>query len=125
MPSLLLDSNALIFYATNSQKLGRRTRKSLDESELYYSPLSLAELNLKSRKMPGFQTGLKPKLLRTLGVQKVSFTSSVLDHFVQLATSDPFDNMLLAQAISNNLKFLTSEQAFIESGFDFVIDLSP
>lgn len=78
----------------------------------------------KSSIRPSFShqvTGLK---LRQLGFQCVNFDELSIDNFVQLETRDPIDRMLVAQAKGHGMKFLTADLEILDSGLDFVLDLT-
>jgi len=75
MQGLLLDTNALFYYVTASTKFGARTRKLLDNSELYFSPLSVVELKQKSSKGKLALSRLDPEVFVELGMNSISFSS--------------------------------------------------
>lgn len=42
--------------------------------------------------------------------------------FPELVRHDPFDRMLLAQALSEGLAFMTADQTLLDLGLDYVVD---
>ena len=124
MKSLLLDTNALHFYLTQSQRVGRKTRKLLDSSNLFYSPVSLFELKFKKLRSPSFSSVVNADNLKSLGFSSVNFDDSASENLVSVDTFDPIDTMLVAQAKSRGMLFLTSDQKIINANLDFVLDLS-
>ena len=124
MKSLLLDTNALHFYLTQSKRVGRKTRKLLDSSNLFYSPVSLFELKFKKLRSPSFSSVVNADNLKSLGFSSVNFDDSASENLVSVDTFDPIDTMLVAQAKSRGMLFLTSDQKIINANLDFVLDLS-
>jgi PIN domain nuclease of toxin-antitoxin system len=124
MQGLLLDTNALFYYVTASTKFGARTRKLLDNSELYFSPLSVVELKQKSSKGKLALSRLDPEVFVELGMNSISFSSDAAHTFELLANDDPFDNMLLAQAKASDMKFLTADLKILKLELTYVLNLT-
>lgn len=124
MKNLLLDSNALIRYISLSKKFGPKTRKLLDSSNLFFSPLSIFELKFKESRIAGFTSPLSPKLLAELGFSELGFVSGAAENLVRAATKDPFDIMLLTQAKAHSMHFVTADLEILKSELDFVWDLT-
>ena len=123
MQNVLLDTNALVFYLTSFDRFGRKSIRTLDNSNLFFSPLSLIELKIKS--LNGrFRGTVTAKDLVALGMKELRIGSEVADDIVKLDTNDPFDLMLIAQAKFARYSFMTSDSRILESKLDFVLDLS-
>lgn len=123
MQNVLLDTNALVFYLTSFDRFGRKSIRTLDNSNLFFSPLSLIELKIKTLK-GRFRGTVSAKDLMALGMKELRLGSEVADDIVKLDTSDPFDLMLIAQSKSAGYSFMTSDSRVLESKLDFVLDLS-
>jgi len=124
MKSLLLDTNALHFYLTQSKRVGKKTQKLLDSSNLFYSSVSLFELKFKNLRLPSFSSVVTAENLKSLGFSALHFDDSATEHLVSVNTFDPIDTMLVAQAKSRGMLFLTSDQKILNANLDFVFDLS-
>ena len=124
MKSLLLDTNALHFYLTQSKRVGKKTQKLLDSSNLFYSSISLFELKFKNLRLPSFSSFVTAENLKTLGFSALHFDDSATEHLVSVNTFDPIDTMLVAQAKSRGMLFLTSDQKILNANLNFVFDLS-
>jgi PIN domain nuclease of toxin-antitoxin system len=124
MKSLLLDLNALLFYLTQSKRVGRKTQKLLDSSNLFYSSISLFELKFKNLRSPSFRSIVTSENLKALGFSPLQFDDSASEHLVAIETFDPIDTMLVAQAKSRGMMFLTSDQKILGANLDFVLDLT-
>jgi PIN domain nuclease of toxin-antitoxin system len=123
MQNVLLDTNALVFYASGANRFGKKSLRILDKSNLFYSPLSLIELKIKAQRGK-FRGSLRSEDLAVLGINEILLDSAVADHLPNLETADPFDAMLVAQAKAKELSFMTSDIRILESRLDFVLDLS-
>jgi PIN domain nuclease of toxin-antitoxin system len=124
MKSLLLDTNALHFYLTQSKRVGKKTQKLLDSSNLFYSSVSLFELKFKNLRLPSFSSVVTAENLKSLGFSALHFDDSATEHLVSVNTFDPIDTMLVAQAKSRGMLFLTSDQKILNANLNFVFDLS-
>ncbi len=124
MSNLLLDTNAVVEYVAASDRFGKKTIRLLNSSQLFYSSITLAELRLKELKLPGFRSGLNRQKLSELGISELSFDAEDSEHMVTMETKDPFDLILVAQAKSRDMKFVTADLRILNSELDFVIDLT-
>jgi PIN domain nuclease of toxin-antitoxin system len=123
MRNLLLDTNVLIVYSLNSKKIGRKTRSLLNSSNLFYSPLSLFELRMKETRIKNFRSPINTQILKTLGIQPLHFDSAV-ETVPKLVSRDPFDLLLVAQANSRSMRFVTADMQILRSELDFVWDVT-
>ncbi len=123
MQNVLLDTNALVFYLSSFERFGRKSIRILDSSNLFFSPLSLIEIKLKSLKGK-FKGSVTAKDLFELGMKELRLGSEVTDHILKLDTGDPFDLMLTAQAKAASYLFMTADSRILEAELDFVLDLS-
>lgn len=113
---LLLDTQLLLWAAGQPERLSARARKLLDEpgNELLFSAASLWEVAIKSTLgREDFQ--VEPRLLRRglldNGYVELPVTS---EHAVGIDTlpphhKDPFDRLLLAQALVEGVVLLTAD----------------
>ncbi|NBU23669.1 MAG: PIN domain-containing protein [Actinobacteria bacterium] len=123
MQNILLDTNALVFYLAASERFGRKSIRTLDNSNLFFSPLSLVELKLKALRGK-FKGTITSKDLDALGMKELRIGSEVVDEIIKLDTSDPFDLMLIAQAKAAGYTFMTADSKILNAELDFVLDLS-
>ena len=124
---VLLDTHILLWMIGESRSLPALARRILtdDANELFFSPISIAEVAVKRQKNVALMP-LSPDDVRfgaeESGVRELAFVSS---HAVALTTlpmhhRDPFDRMLLAQAKASGMKILSHDDKFPAYG-DFVI----
>ena len=126
MTALLLDSAPVIWLLTDSPRLGPDTRRLITHADaVYASSVTVAELTIKS--MLG-RLGLPDGFASTLGRQglrDLPLTSAHAEgvrQFPELIRHDPFDRLLLAQAVGEHLNFVTSDRVLLGLGRDDVLD---
>jgi PIN domain nuclease of toxin-antitoxin system len=116
---LLLDTNALYWLFRGMPRLGKRARASvLEAASLIVSDVSLLEISIKVSigkmpRMPGLQ-----QIIRDEGIERTGIEERYLARLetLPLHHRDPFDRMLIAQALSDDLTVLTADPVFAEYG---------
>lgn len=123
---LLLDTHVVLWIANGSGHVGPEARRLIDQaSAVNVSAVSGVELALKQMlgkvRLPGgFESWLDDS-----GFLRLPLTwrhAEELARFPSLARHDPFDRVLLAQAASERLMFVTGDQRLIDLGLDWVLD---
>jgi PIN domain nuclease of toxin-antitoxin system len=126
---MLLDTNALIWALSAPKKFGRQFLRRFEGAGwAYYSPISIFELQLLSRKHRGPEVSKDvSKMLNSIGLVELGYNSDAAlaaSNFGQLVSTDPFDWMLIAQASAAEVDFYTSDQRLLNLGLKFVKDSS-
>jgi PIN domain nuclease of toxin-antitoxin system len=107
-PKLLLDTHAALWFGAGSRKLPPRVRDRVARQGAYVSVLSSIEVVLKSRryKLP-FEVGDLVKA----GLEFLPLQFGVHEHLLRLppAHGDPFDRLLIAQALQHDLVLVTCD----------------
>lgn len=126
---MLLDTNALLWQlglVEDAGKLGVEARRVLESADVVcVSSISLVEMHIKT--MLGrldVPAGAEEKVVAA-GDQIINYSGTDADairKFPALKRHDPFDRMLIAQASSEGLVFMTADQVLLDLGLDFVID---
>lgn len=124
---MLLDTNALIWALSSPSKFGRQFLRRFEGAGwAYYSPVSLFELQLLSRKQRGPKLAKDiSKMLNEIGLVELSYSSEAAlaaTNFGHLANTDPFDWMLIAQASAAGVDFYTSDSRLLQLDLGFVKD---
>jgi PIN domain nuclease of toxin-antitoxin system len=118
--NLLLDTQALLWWKAGSRKLGRHARRAIerDAATVRVSAASAWEIAIKSR---SGRLRLEEPLHRWMPeeLQRNGFLilNVTIDHAVAVASlpdhhDDPFDRLLIAQALHEGLTVVTSDTAF-------------
>jgi len=116
----LLDAHSLLWFMAGDDRLGPRARAVMEnlENELLLSSVSLWEIAIKVSlgKLPlkePFET-LIPRQLDELGIQVVE---PEIDDYVAVTVlpfhhRDPFDRMIVAQALQRKLSIIGRDASF-------------
>ena len=115
--NLLLDTHLLLWTVSMSDRLSARARQLIEDrgNDLHFSSASIWEIAIKSRRGRD-DVSIDPHLLRrelvSRGFQELSVTC---DHALGVTNlprlhGDPFDHILLAQALAENLTLLTTDR---------------
>ena len=114
---LLLDTHVFLWIATNDERLPRELKTILREpaNDLYLSVVSSWEIAVKARSgklvlpMPVWAFLLESR--ERLGIQSLSIQETAVAHVAKLPSihRDPFDRMLVCQAIEHELTIVTSD----------------
>ena len=113
---LLLDTHLLLWAAGDAKQLPKAARKLIEnlDNELLFSAASLWEIAIK-RALGREDFRVEPRLLRRAladnGYSELAITSEHVIGIDQLPSShkDPFDRLLVAQALVEGITLLTSD----------------
>lgn len=111
--NLLLDTQIAIWFAANSSKLPRAALDAMERAHaLYLSAASIWEMALKSRKLRVDVARLAERFADA-GILALPVTWEHAVRSVEIAAAhpDPFDRLLLAQAMYEPMHLLTSDAA--------------
>jgi PIN domain nuclease of toxin-antitoxin system len=114
---VLVDSNVLYWYLGDRAKLTPRVLKLLDDgsNDLYVSSVSLWELSIKVAKgkltVPGNSIRSFYEQVDRIGITILTVTKGHILRTESLPHHhrDPFDRMIVAQALEENLTILTAD----------------
>ncbi len=116
----LLDTNAFLFWISDSPKLSAHARKTIAAStnEMLLSSISAWEIvtkwQLGKLKLPDDPHRLVPKRMLLHRIRELPFAT---EHALRIANlpmhhGDPFDRAIIAQALANKLVVITSDERF-------------
>jgi PIN domain nuclease of toxin-antitoxin system len=122
---LLLDTNIVIRLWQTDRQIDKQTRRMIESAAaVYVSAASIWEIVIKgsSRKLD-VDTGSLESALLEAGVKplSVTWTHAQRSYDIAIAHRDPFDRLLLAQAICEPLHLLTTDEQLAQYGGDLVI----
>jgi PIN domain nuclease of toxin-antitoxin system len=117
---LLLDTNVVIWWLEDSDRLGSAARKAIDDgsNEVFVSAVSACEISIKSSlgklRTP---TDLEQQISRnSFMALPITVEHGVAVQELPLHHRDPFDRILIAQARCEGLTVVTGDGQF--SGYD-------
>ena len=117
---LLLDTQALIWFASDDRRLSAAARNAVEDSanEVYYSAASIWEVAIKMR-LGKLRMGipLDDSFRALLEKSGFGFLPVEFEHAAHVSTlpmhhGDPFDRLLIAQAIVEGLRPVSNDEAF-------------
>jgi PIN domain nuclease of toxin-antitoxin system len=116
---LLLDTHLLLWALAGPHKLSAATRKRLQAAEVYVSAASIWEVSIKVG--VGKLAADPAQILAALEPAGFTLLPVTGEHAVKIATlpplhRDPFDRMLVAQALTEPMRLLTNDRALIPYG---------
>lgn len=127
---LLLDTHALLWWLNDDEKLGARTRGLIGDpaNDVFVSTVSLWEITVKLRigKLDADITEVLG-ILPEQGFQRLDIADA---HLVALAAlpihhRDPFDHLLMAQAVAEDAHFVSEDQNVPLCGVPFLTCSDP
>ena len=121
---LLLDTHAVLWWFVGSLSLSPAAREAIDlpQSEVYVSAASGWEIATKFRlgklPVPSEVVVDLEKMVETEGFRRLSVTfhHGHLAGTLAIPHKDPFDRMLIAQSISEDLTLISNESLFDSYG---------
>jgi PIN domain nuclease of toxin-antitoxin system len=114
---ILLDSHVLLWVLTGRRPLGPKATAALATSDVVYvSAATMLELAIKEMlgkvTLPDdFEARLREQGLAMLDITGTH--ASAIRRFPELARHDPFDRILLAQAVEERLTLLTADRVLL------------
>jgi PIN domain nuclease of toxin-antitoxin system len=115
----LLDTHVLLWFIQGDPQLSNRARGIIttDTNQLYLSVASLWEMTIKlniGKLTIGHTIDEIYKLLKQLNIEVLPIVQSDLEQYLTLPLHhrDPFDRLLIAQAIAQELTLVSADNAF-------------
>jgi PIN domain nuclease of toxin-antitoxin system len=122
---ILLDTNALIWLISGAESrlLGPRSLAQLKEADaVYVSSISILEIRIKTM-LGKLESGDDLVVdIAEAGLKELPFDASHADairNFPNVAKHDPFDRMLIAQALIEGMTLLTSDATVLGLNLHF------
>jgi PIN domain nuclease of toxin-antitoxin system len=112
---ILLDTHALLWWLADDKQLGRRARELVEDpgNDVLISMVSLWEIAVKSR-IGKLQADIK-EIADAVGQEGFTMLDIAVTHLETLAGlpthhRDPFDQLLIAQAITEDATFVSEDR---------------
>ncbi len=127
---ILLDTHIFLWLITGSNKLSNEILAILADrsNTLYLSPLSVWEVLINRRLMDDLPPDVEGYLAEQREKHEIASLDLTEDSVFRLAGlptihKDPFDRMLICQAIHHNLKIATSDANIIQYPVDVLANV--
>lgn len=113
---ILIDTHIFLWAIGDPRRLSKRFRSELETqtNTIFFSAISVAELMIKSS-LGKLEINFDPvSIARETGFELLSFSADAALQLKDLPFHhrDPFDRMLIVQALSNNLCLMTEDSKF-------------
>jgi PIN domain nuclease of toxin-antitoxin system len=121
---LLLDTHAVIWWFQGSSRLAERARDAIDHAEavVFVSAASAFEIALKHRlgKLPDAEQLVRDfesmAAEQSFEMLPVTVAHALAAGSLPIAHRDPFDRLLIAQALIEDVALVSNERAFDAAG---------
>lgn len=119
---LLLDTHALIWWLVDSPRLSRSARAAIADprNAIFTTAVSGYEVAHKERlgRLPGGLTAILPQALRRgrISTYPLSFDHALAAGQLPGPHRDPWDRLIMAQAIAGGLTVVTTDPVFRDYG---------
>lgn len=115
----LLDTHAIIWYVSGSTELSQTAKDIMETKRCFFSFASLWEIAIKQAKgtlqfnidIPKLQTVLEDE--EFIYLPPTEFDAEAIKALPDIH-KDPFDRLLIAQAIENNLTIVTTDSKILQ-----------
>lgn len=124
--AVLLDTHTLLWWTQDDPRLSKRAREAIVGSERYCSIASCWELAIKAgSERIQFDRPIAQFLAEELTANTISLLPIEFRHVMRVANlqlhhRDPFDRLLIAQALEENLAIVSIDRAFDAYGINRV-----
>lgn len=124
---LLLDTHALIWFQAGDRRLSKAARQAIeaDDAELLISAATVGEMAIKASlgrlTLPGpVETYLAEKVGQGYRMLAISWTHAAGVEDLPWHHRDPFDRLLVAQALSERCPVITRDRVFRKYGVEVI-----
>ena len=124
---LLLDTHALIWFQAGDRRLSKAARQAIeaDDAELLISAATVWEMAIKASlgrlTLPGpVETYLAEKVGQGYRMLAISWTHAAGVEDLPWHHRDPFDRLLVAQALSERCPVITRDRVFRKYGVEVI-----
>ncbi len=120
--TLLLDTHALIWFLTGSERLSRRARDAIEDprNTVVASAAAAYEVGVKQRlgRLPQPVVKELPRFLRRARIAEhpIAFDHAIAASRLPGPHRDPWDRLMIAQALADGLTVVTLDPVFAEYG---------
>jgi PIN domain nuclease of toxin-antitoxin system len=112
MKRLLLDTNVILWMMGNHRRLGQVARHQIaDADDVFFSPVSVWEMAIKNGRIFTVDVTAMLSFMHQAGLKELPVTALHAKAVEALPKhhADPFDRMLIAQAMAEGLGLLTGD----------------
>ena len=123
---ILLDTHVALWLLHAPERIGPDARRALEAApRVFYSSVTIVETSIKRMLGRLDVPADLPSLLQSSGLAGLGLTDDhalALERLPELARHDPFDRLLLAQALVERCEVLTADRRLLGLGLAWVRD---
>jgi len=123
---ILLDTHVALWLLAAPERIGRDAQARIgDAPRVFFSAVTVVETSIKRMIGRLDVPADLGQVLRKQGLTPLPLTDEhavALERFPELARHDPFDRLLLAQALVERCQLLTGDDRLLALGHSWVID---
>lgn len=123
MNHCLLDTSVVLYILKYPERIGKQTRELLKATDAnYISAVSFWEIVLKLKKGKlRIPRPLREIMEFTNGTElPLQYKHVLMTTDIELSHNDPFDHMLIAQSVSENMPLLTIDKILLRSAYNTI-----
>jgi len=113
---IIIDTHIFLWLAGDVEKINDTHMKYIEDlnNDIYLSPISIAEIMIKKSIGNLDFSGDILSLLDEMGIETLDFDagSALILGRLPFHHRDPFDRMIISQAMTNNYKIITVDRKF-------------
>ena len=114
--SIIIDTHIFLWLASNPDKVSKKDMQYIEDlnNTIYLSSMSIAEIMIKkSIGNLNFEADILT-ILEEMGIEVLEFNaqSAIMLGTLPMHHKDPFDRMIICQAITNNYKIISVDSKF-------------
>ena len=125
--NLLIDTHALIWFVAGERRFGKAARAAMEhhQARLHISAASVWELAIEAARKRidlrfPVQRYLADRLDEGYGLLRIEGTHAAAVEHLPFHHHDPFDRLLIAQALSERMAIVTRDRVFKKYGVDVI-----
>ena len=115
----LIDTHTFLWFVSGSSSLSSKAQNiiSSEQNEIYLSTASLWEISIKSAlgklDIVGDYTQVIDDVVNNnIKILQIDFSHTLVQNCLPFYHKDPFDRLLVSQAIVENMKFVSCDEIF-------------
>ncbi len=117
----LIDTHAFLWFVEDAKELSRTAKNLIedDENDIFISIASLWEISIKTalgklRIAGEYETVIKDLTDNSIEILPINFSHTVEQNRLPFHHKDPFDRIIVSQAIIESMNFISADDVFDE-----------
>jgi len=115
----LIDTHTFLWFISGSNELSKIAKEIIetDNNDIFISIASLWEISIKTaigklKILDSYDTVINDVIENEISILPVNFIHTVMQNKLPFHHSDPFDRIIVSQAIVENMNFISRDNVF-------------